>query len=230
MTGTGSKDDAARLMERLTALGLRNVKRVRLTENRSVMVGITPARVLSIHRGYLHAPDRVLRAVVRFVTPGARRAQRLAAQHEILGFSVSRYAPVAGRASDSPRPGDLAITDRLARLFDELNREHFAGRLPVLPIRLSGRMRTRLGQLCLDPETLEPFEITLSRKHVVLHGWDEARHTMLHEMVHLWQYTSGYPVDHGPIFRSKARAVGVAPSARRRLNTAASRDRAARFD
>ncbi len=97
-------------------------------------------------------------------------------------------------------------------------------------MRLSGRMRTRLGQLCLDPATLEPFEITMSRRHLDRHGWNEAAHTLLHEMVHLWQHVQGYPVDHGPIFRSKARAVGVTPSARRSLATPSSRSKAALYD
>ena len=34
-------------------------------------------------------------------------------------------------------------------------------------------------------------------------------------MVHLWQYVSGHRVDHGPVFRAKARAVGVHAGAER---------------
>jgi len=40
---------------------------------------------------------------------------------------------------------------------------------------------------------------------------------MLHEMVHQWQAETGLPVDHGPLFRAKAREVGVLPAARRKL-------------
>jgi hypothetical protein len=39
-------------------------------------------------------------------------------------------------------------------------------------------------------------------------------------MVHQWQAETGLPVDHGPLFRAKAREVGVLPTARRRLATA----------
>lgn len=219
------------LSERLAALGLR-ARAVRLTDNHSVMVSMTRANVLRIHRGYATAPDSVLRAVVQFVSRGTRRPERLAAQREILLFPVRDVVRVRRGAPPhaTPRPGDLFLTDRLARLFEDLNRLHFEGRLPDIPLRLSGRMRTRLGQLCLDSDTLHPFEITMSRRHIERHGWDEARQTLLHEMVHLWQYASGYPVDHGPIFRSKARAVGVAPLARRRLQAAAGPRRAARHD
>ena len=33
--------------------------------------------------------------------------------------------------------------------------------------------------------------------HLRRHGWDEALHTLLHEMVHQWQDETGYPIDHG---------------------------------
>ena len=39
--------------------------------------------------------------------------------------------------------------------------------------------------------------------------------TLLHEMVHQWQYEEGLPVDHGARFRSKAREVGIEPAATR---------------
>jgi hypothetical protein len=35
----------------------------------------------------------------------------------------------------------------------------------------------------------------------------------LHEMVHQWQDQNGFPVDHGRVFRRKARAVGIEPVA-----------------
>lgn len=225
--------DHEHLARRLEALGMTGVTRVRLTDNASVMVSRSSGGVLSIHRGYLAAPDRVLAAVVRLCRPRARRADRRVAQREILAFDAPAFAPTRRRARrrpEAPRPGDLEKTERLTRLFQELNGRHFGGALPGLPIRVSGRMRTRLGQLCIDPATGEPFEITISRRHLDRHGWNEAGHTLLHEMVHLWQSEMGYPVNHGPIFRSKARALGVTPSARRGVATAQSRGRAARYD
>ncbi len=59
------------------------------------------------------------------------------------------------------------------------------------------------------------FARIMSRKHVVKHGWREARHTLLHEMVHQRQHETGAPVDHLAGFRRKARAAGITPSARR---------------
>ncbi len=206
------------LARRLALLGLPRPAAIRVTDNRTVMVSLSPKGVLSIHRGYAMAPDRVLEAVVRFLKPRTPKAARRAAERVVLAFPAAQHArgrPRPPRATDRPRPGDTAKAERLARLFDEYNRRHFEGLLPRLPMRISGRMRTRLGQLCLTHDTGRPHEITLSRRHIERHGWDEAAHTLLHEMVHLWQHVHGHAVDHGPAFRRKAAQVGVVAAARR---------------
>jgi hypothetical protein len=204
------------LLRRLTALGLRPVTRLRLTRNRSVMVSLSREGVLSIHQAYAAAPDRVLRAVVRFVARGTRREMRKAAEHEILGFASAIPEEARGerRRRERALPEDAAALERLGLLFTALNQRHFGGALPAVPVRLSGRMRTRLGHLALDAAG-RPSEITISRRHLRAHGWDEVSHTLLHEMVHLWQCANGAAVDHGPAFRRKAREVGVTAAARR---------------
>lgn len=224
--------EARLLAGRLGRLGLRPVAGLRLTDNRSVMVSLSPKGVLSIHRGYAQAPDRVLRAVVRFVARGTPRALRRAAEQEILAFRPEEHATGPARrprAADRPQPEDPGAIARLEALFGEYNARHFGGALPPLPIRLSGRMRTRLGQLCLRHGSGEPYEITMSRRHIGRHGWEEAAHTLLHEMVHLWQHHNGHAVDHGPAFRRKAEAVGVAARARRTVAARPGARRAARL-
>ena len=214
--------EEAVLARRLELLGLPAPARIRVNDNRTVMVSFTRGGLLSIHRGYALAPDRVLKAVVRFLKPRLSREARRAAEREILAFRAADWAlgePRRRRAGDRPRPGDPEKTERLARLFAEYNARHFRGLLPSLPMRISGRMRTRLGQLCLHHGTGEPHEITLSRVHIDRHGWKEAAHTLLHEMVHLWQHVNGHAVDHGPLFRRKAMQVGVVAAARRAVGT-----------
>lgn len=188
--------------------------------NRTVLLSVTPRGVLRLHRGYAWAPDRVLAAIVRYVRPGARRTTRRLAEREFLGFPVEVHAPPAHPrrrgAQGRARPGDEAVLARLQEAHRRLNAEHFEGRLAELPFRLSGRMRTRLGELALDARGERPMEIALSRSHL-RHGWAEVERTLLHEMVHQWQAESGLPVDHGAAFRRKARAVGIAPRARRDL-------------
>jgi len=205
------------LPERLRLLGLRDVSRVLTHTNRTVMVSIGSDGTLRLHRGYAWASDRVLRAIVRFLDPRMPRRLRRSAQRELLSFPAEQYAPPVARPirRDRPRPGDLRLIDRLQRLHAELNDRHFGSSLGELPIRLSGRMRTRLGELAVDLRTGRPLEIALSRRHLSRHDWAEIEHTMLHEMVHQWQAESGLRVDHGPTFRRKAREVGVLPAARR---------------
>ncbi|HET6856012.1 MAG TPA: SprT-like domain-containing protein [Streptomyces sp.] len=206
------------LPTRLHLLGLHGVSRVVTHTNRSVMVSIGKRRVLRIHAGYAYASDSVLRAIIRFLDPRLPRAVRRAAERELLAFPVEEYAssgPPRLR-QERPRPGDLLLVHRLSQAFDRFNREHFSGQLSPLPIRLSGRMRTRLGELSVDLRTGHPIEIAISRRHIARHRWSEVEQTLLHEMVHQWQAETGLPVDHGPLFREKARQVGVVPGAKRR--------------
>jgi hypothetical protein len=207
----------ADLPTRLYLLGLHGVSRVVTHTNRSVMVSIGKRRVLRIHAGYGYASDSVLRAIVRFLDPRLPRAVRRAAQRELLAFPVEEYASTGPTRlrQERPRPGDLLLVHRLSQAFDRFNREHFAGKLSPVPLRLSSRMRSRLGELSVDIRTGQPIEIAISRRHIARHPWSEVEQTLLHEMVHQWQAETGPPVDHGPLFREKARQVGVVPGAKR---------------
>jgi hypothetical protein len=205
------------LPARLYLLGLHGVSRVVTHTNRSVMVSIGKRRVLRIHAGYAFASDGVLRAIIRFLDPRLPRAVRRAAERELLAFPVEEYASSGPSRlrQERPRPGDLLLLHRLSQAFDRFNQEHFAGKLSAVPIRLSGRMRSRLGELSVDIRTGQPIEIAISRRHIARHPWTEVEQTLLHEMVHQWQAETGLPVDHGPLFREKARLVGVVPGAKR---------------
>ena len=204
------------LPARLQALGLKDVERVLTHTNRTVMLSLN-RRVLRIHRGYAFAPDGVLKAVVRFLNPRVPRTLRRAAEREFLEFPVHAYAQAPERPPrrERARPGDVLLLHRLESLHRQLNAQHFGGTLADIPIRISSRMRSRLGELAMDIRTGCPTEIGMSRRHVVRHPWAEVEHTLLHEMVHQWQAETGLRVDHGPTFRKKAREVGVLPAAKR---------------
>lgn len=210
------------LARRLRLLGLRQVNAVRSHTNRTVMVSLNERLVLRLHRGYVFAGDRVLSAIVRFLDPRASRIERRRAEQVFLAFPVELYAPRPRdrAASERPQPGDLALLHRLRSLHRELNRRYFGGALGEIPIRLSGRMRTRLGEVSVDLRTGKPIEIALSRRHLAEHPWQEVEHTVLHEMVHQWQAETGRSIGHGPSFREKACEVGVLPAARRAVGRA----------
>lgn len=202
---------AAELLERLRALGLRGMSGCRLTRNRSVMVSFD-ATEIRVHEGYLSSPDDVLAAIVRFVE-GRTRRERLEARRRLLAHPIE----TAGkrRRRDVTHPDDLRLAERLTEWHAEYNARFFGGALRRLEVRVSRRMRARLGHYSAATPAGDPPEIAISRRHLRRHGWDEALETLLHEMVHQWQDERGLEIDHGRTFRAKAREVGIPPRARR---------------
>jgi hypothetical protein len=211
--------NATELLARLRALGLVGIDRCRLTHNRAVMVSYR-GRELRVHEGYLAAPNEVLASIVTFVT-GKSAASRRLARRRILSYPVARTPRV--RRPDAPHPDDAPLMKRLTEWHRRYNERHFDGTLKTIPVRVSRRMRARLGHYMTASPSGEPSEIVVSRRHIRRHGWDEALHTLLHEMVHQWQDETGHPIDHGRLFRAKARDVGVVPSARRTVTPLRSR-------
>ncbi len=210
---------ADELLERLRTLGLTSIARCRLTQNRAVMVSFSGSE-LRVHRAYLDAPSDVLRAIVLFVH-GRTRPERRAAQETILGFPVRTARRAPARRHERSHPEDEALELELTAWHRLYNQRFFGGTLRPISIRISGRMRSRLGQYSAPSAYGEPAEIAISRAHIRRHGPAEVLHTLLHEMVHQWQAQRGHAIDHGPIFRAKARQIGIEPRARRELRPAA---------
>jgi hypothetical protein len=202
---------ADELLGRLRQLGLKRISNCGLTRNRNVMVSFGESD-LRVHEGYLQAPDDVLIAIVRFVE-GSSRGERLRARRRLLEFPIETPAPPRRRRSS--HPDDRRQAERLTQWHAQYNREFFGGQLRSLDVRVSRRMRARLGHYVAATPAGDPPEIAISRRHLRRHGWEEALHTLLHEMVHQWQDERGLSIDHGPVFRAKAREVGISPFARR---------------
>lgn len=197
-------------------LGLAAHYSVRLTQNRTVLVSFTD-REVRIHRGYLDAPDEVLGSVVRFVQ-GRTRRERTEARRGLLSWKIPFHAHAPRRPrrqTERTNPADERLARDLAKHHADLNATKFGGELAAVPIRVSRRMKSRLGHYTWRGQAGHEPEIVISRRHIRRDGWDEAIHTLLHEMVHQWQDERGVKVDHGREFRRKARAVGITPLARR---------------
>jgi len=201
-------------MERLKRLGMRYP--ITVHENRTVLVSFTDRSGLRIHRGYAYASDRTLRAVLAFVG-STRRPSRKRAERDVISFPVEEYVRPRPRRKRRPRlqPGDRKVLADLNDLHQRLNEIHFESQLAPVEFRISNRMRTRLGEISVDPETDHLIEISISRQHLLHDRWDEVRHTVLHEMIHQWQVECGLELDHGPIFRRKAEEIGVLPRSHR---------------
>lgn len=204
--------DADELLARLRALGLKRIEHCRLTRNRNVMVSYR-GRDLRVHRGYLDAPLEIHRAIVVFIE-GRTRAERTLAQKLIVSHRIADPGPERVMRKERTRPEDEPIAARLTEWHARYNTQHFGGTLKVVPVRISRRMKSRLGHYSAATKDASG-EIAISYRHLRRHGWDEALHTLLHEMVHQWQDETGNPLDHGPGFRAKAREVGIAAAAKR---------------
>ena len=223
MQRSSSRDHARRscralsdnITERLYRLGLEPGTPVTLTRNRIVMISWRARGGLRLHAGYAAAPDDVLRAIVRFLARRVPRTERRAARRIFMTFPVNQHVasrPERVRALRPIVPEDQPWVDRLTHLHQLLNARHFDGMLAAIPIGVSDRMRSRLGEL-RGSRAGAPPAIVISRRHIRRHRWDAVSDTLLHEMVHQWQAEQGHPLDHGREFRRKAREVGIVPRA-----------------
>jgi len=215
LEGPPSPRDADELLARLQSLGLKRIAQCELTRNRNVMVSFRGLR-LRVHKGYLDAPVDVHQAIVAFVE-GRTRAERRAAQRRIVAHVVE--TPRGPMRRERTRPEDEPLAERLSAWHARFNDEHFDGSLRAVPVRVSRRMKSRLGHYTAAQDG-HSGEIAISWRHLRRHGWDETLHTLLHEMVHQWQDETGRAIDHGAGFRAKAREVGIAAAARRAPGTA----------
>jgi hypothetical protein len=199
---------------RLAAAGLGDEWRITITDNRQTMVSFRDHAV-RVHRVYLAAPDHVIEAIARFVL-ARRRDVRRAASRIIVAYGPatedSSVVPI--RRAEQTHPRDEPWAQRLTALHRQLNFDVFDNELREIPIRVSRRMRRKLGHYSVATECDRP-EIAISRWHIRHDPWPEVVHTLLHEMVHQWQDERGLPIAHDRAFRNKARAVGADPRATR---------------
>jgi len=203
---------AEALLDRLRELGLRDIARCRLTRNRNVMVSWRGDE-LRVHEGYRTASEQVLAAIVAFVQ-ARRRVDRAHARRVLLSHPIETALV---RRRDGMHPDDERTAVRLREWHARYNAQLFGGTLRAIAVRVSRRMRARLGHYSAATHAGDPPEIAISRRHLRRHGWDEALQTLLHEMVHQWQDENGLPLDHGSTFRRKAREIGISPFACRKV-------------
>ncbi|HEV7387690.1 MAG TPA: hypothetical protein VGN73_03675, partial [Gemmatimonadaceae bacterium] len=137
--------NADELRARLQRLGLGSQYTVRLTSNRTVVVSYGGGE-LRIHNSFLGADEEVWKAIITFVH-GRTRVVRNEARRTILQFPVPRPADAVRRkrARERTDPADMPLIRELSRWHQAYNRERFDGSLREIPIRLSRRMKSRLG-------------------------------------------------------------------------------------
>ncbi|HEX8272657.1 MAG TPA: SprT-like domain-containing protein [Longimicrobiaceae bacterium] len=186
-------------------------RRVVFTRNRRVMASVAEGgAALRLNEAFAGAPEAVLAAVAVLFSARERR-RRTAARETVRRFIREMpAAPAPVRKARRVPPADRAHLERLRAEFERVNREHFGGGLPDVPLFLSGRMRSRNGHF-----SSHPLEIVISRRLCSHAEAGEAERTLRHEMIHLWQHAAGKKPDHGREFRAWARRLGVHPRATR---------------
>jgi hypothetical protein len=212
--GAGEGRDSPELILREVALGGARFERLVLTRNRRVMASVADrGRTLRLHESFRSAPADTLHAVGRLfsrASPAVRRGARNAVREYLTRAIDPADLPSRPRRPAAVPPTDGPLLERLAAEFARVNVAHFDAALPAVPIRISDRMRRRLGHFCADP-----LEIAISRTLCDRGVAGDLEETLRHEMIHLWQWHTGTRVGHGPDFRRLARKLGITPRATR---------------
>jgi len=148
--------------------------------------------------------------------PPKTRPERPRKAHKPHAMVAEAPVAVLPKRTRAPRThrDDIEFVHRLQEAHAEYNHALFDGALKTVVIRISRRMKNRLGHYMEAGRGL-PAEIAVSRRHITHDPWDDVLHTLVHEMVHQWQDENGYPLDHSQVFRRKAREVGISSRATR---------------
>ena len=130
------------------------------------------------------------------------------------------------RRTSRERADEASIIKRLQLAHSQYNTTLFGRELSPIRMRISRRMKNRLGHYMVAGGK-QPAEIAISLRHVQRDPWSDVLHTLVHEMVHQWQDQNGLALDHGPTFREKATEVGISARATRPPRAVAVRPRLA---
>ena len=213
--------DSDRLLAGLKARGA-SIRRVHYRENRTVLLSVSrDGRTLNCHAAFRTAPARVVEAISVFLRSRRGTAEYERALERIRGWEGVRRGLERARRRGArqsarlmagpPTPEAAAV----GRIYRQLNRARFRGRLPEVPIRISRRMTRSLGTISYGGrgEDRRIREIAISADLLAPSNRAILEDTLLHEMAHGEAWLDHGHRGHGPVWRSIARRVGCTPSA-----------------
>lgn len=214
--------------------GASRLQRVTFKTNRSTIWSLTQGgAALNLHVAYRTAPLHVLEHFATIVREATRDtvAYRAAASAVRLwdGLELElrriwreqrkrprRPSQRRRRVSDA---GPCCATEDqkiyLRHLYRYLNRTRFDGRLPEIPVRLSNRMTTRIGQMLPTMRDGQRHVVELALNvDLMLEGNGRERiDTLVHEMAHAADWLFAGKLDHGDSWRRWARYAGCRETA-----------------
>ena len=203
------------MVRELRARGVEGVQSVTFRANRSRLISLSSdRRRLNLHECFRGGGPDVLDAIAAFArarsdSPAYRQA--IARMRRWHGAQVDESEAEAG-ARPAACCGTPAQLQALAQCYRQLNRSHFGGSLPeLLPVRLSDRMRRRLGHVQYGGAAKAERSVTEIALNVdlLLGGNGRAlRDTLLHEMAHAEAWLRHGHRGHGRIWQRIAVRVG----------------------
>jgi hypothetical protein len=220
---------AETMLRLLARRGCRRLEDVRFKNNRGRIISLSKdGRTLHVHACFQDADDDVVNAVVTFLKAGRRSyayRESIRVMREHFEAHSQKYATTSPEEEDHrlkrdmdrlPCVGNSEQRAFIREAFARYNAGLFGSKLPLVKLRLSDRMRSRLGHIRYHTTSNDErivLELALNI-HLMLPG-NEAilLDTLLHEMTHMEAWLMQGERAHGPDWKSIANRVGCEATA-----------------
>ena len=208
-------------LRELRQRGVTFVNEVKFRPNRSRLISLSAdRRRINLHECFRAAPGQVLDAVAAFATAPSRARGFREAVERMREWHEGQVAE-HGLGEPLASCGTPKQIEYLERVYRQLNRTHFDGRLPdILPIRFSDRMSRRFGHVSYAQTIRGERKVAELALNIdlLLPGNERALlDTLLHEMAHIEAWLVQGHREHGLTWREIARRVGCEPKACTRM-------------
>lgn len=91
-------------------------------------------------------------------------------------------------------------------MFSKFNEMYFDNALPTIPIKLF-KSKSFLGLFSYNPRVNDKCVIKISTYYILT--TKQIEETLIHEMIHLWQYVNSYRDAHGLTFKRKMNEINA---------------------
>ena len=221
--------DPDSLRRLLARRGCRRVEEIRFKKNRGRIISLSKdGRTLHVHACFQDADDEVVSAVVTFLKAGRRSyayRESIRVMRDYFEAHGQKYAPMTAEEEDHrlkrdierlPCAGNAEQRGFIRDAFARYNSGLFGSKLPQVKLRLSDRMRSRLGHIRYHTTSSgERIVLELALNiHLMLPG-NEAilLDTILHEMTHMEAWLVHGERAHGSDWKAIANRVGCEATA-----------------
>ena len=217
------------LLRTLARRGCRRLEDIRFKNNRGRIISLSKdGRTLHVHVCFQDADDELVNAIVTFLKAGRRGyayRESIRVMREFFEAHGQKYTTISPEEEDHrikqdmerlPCVGNAEQRAFIREAFARYNSGLFGSKLPLVKLRLSDRMRSRLGHIRYHTTSSgERIVLELALNiHLMLPG-NEAilLDTLLHEMTHMEAWLLRGERAHGAEWKEIARRVGCEATA-----------------